>query len=85
MKTNKKVASEIENNYKFLKDRSFSPHKTLSKNIELDELESALKSTKNGKAAGLDGVYPEFMKNLGDIAKNFIISIHNEMLDDGLN
>jgi hypothetical protein len=37
----------------------------LSRNFSLDELETALMSLKPGKAAGFDGIHPEFIKKFG--------------------
>jgi hypothetical protein len=47
------------------KKRTLTVNQTLSRNFTLDELETALMSLKPGKAAGFDGIYPEFMKNFG--------------------
>jgi hypothetical protein len=38
---------------------------TLFSNFNINELESALKSVKPGTAAGIDGVYPEYIRNCG--------------------
>jgi hypothetical protein len=37
----------------------------ISDEFSVEELETALLSVKPGKTAGLDGVYPEFIKNSG--------------------
>uniref|UniRef100_H3BFN7 Endonuclease/exonuclease/phosphatase domain-containing protein n=1 Tax=Latimeria chalumnae TaxID=7897 RepID=H3BFN7_LATCH len=42
---------------------------TMSDPFTLNELNAALSATKSGKAAGPDGVYPEFLKPLGPKAK----------------
>jgi hypothetical protein len=46
----------------------------------LDELETALMSLKTGKAAGFDGIYPEFIKNFGAQTKEWIISFMNDIV-----
>jgi hypothetical protein len=51
------------------KKRTLTVNQTLSKNFTLDELETALMSLKPGKAAGFDGIHPEFMKNSGVLTK----------------
>jgi hypothetical protein len=42
------------------KKRTLTINQTLSRNYTLDEIETALMSLKPGKAAGFDGIYPEF-------------------------
>jgi hypothetical protein len=39
--------------------------------FSVEELETALLSVKPGKAAGLDRVYPEFIKNSGMVGSSF--------------
>jgi hypothetical protein len=46
----------------------------------LDELETALMSLIPGKAAGFDGIYPEFMKKFGVQTKKWIISFMNDIV-----
>jgi hypothetical protein len=41
---------------------------------------SALKSVKLGTAAGFDGVYPEFIRQFGEITKEWFISFMNDVL-----
>jgi hypothetical protein len=48
-----------------------------------DELETALLSVKPGKAAGLDGVYPEFIKNSGRKTKEWLVRLFNDILTTG--
>jgi hypothetical protein len=38
----------------------------LAANFNIPELEAALKSVKTENAAGLDGIFPEFILNCGD-------------------
>jgi hypothetical protein len=42
----------------------------ISDEFSVEDLKTALLSVKPGKAAGLDGVYPEFIKNSGRKPKN---------------
>jgi hypothetical protein len=46
----------------------------------LDELETALMSLKPRKAAGIDEIYPEFIKNFGAQTKKWIISFINDIV-----
>jgi Reverse transcriptase (RNA-dependent DNA polymerase) len=46
--------------------RALSINTELSSNFSLEELNNVLLNVKSGKAAGFDGVYPEFIKNAGD-------------------
>jgi hypothetical protein len=39
---------------------------TISADFTLEELSTALQSVKSGKAAGFDGIYPEFIKKRRD-------------------
>jgi hypothetical protein len=46
----------------------------------LDELEAALMSLKPEKAAEVDGIHPEFMKNFGAKTKEWIKSFMNDIV-----
>jgi hypothetical protein len=46
----------------------------------LDELEAALMSLKPEKAAGVDGIHPEFIKNFGAQTKEWIVSFMNDIV-----
>jgi hypothetical protein len=48
-----------------------------------EELETALLSVKPGKAAGLYGVYPEFIKNSGRKPKEWLVRLFNDILTTG--
>jgi hypothetical protein len=52
----------------------------ISKNVNINELESALQSVKPGTAAGFDGVYPKFIRNCGERMKEWLISFMNDVL-----
>jgi hypothetical protein len=62
------------------KKRTLTVNQTFSRNITLDELETAWMSLKPGKAAGFDGIYHEFMKNFGAQTKEWIISFMNDFV-----
>jgi uncharacterized protein YfdQ (DUF2303 family) len=42
--------------------REMTVDATISGDFTLEELSTALQSVKSGKAAGFDGIYPEFIK-----------------------
>uniref|UniRef100_H3A334 Endonuclease/exonuclease/phosphatase domain-containing protein n=1 Tax=Latimeria chalumnae TaxID=7897 RepID=H3A334_LATCH len=42
-----------------------APHTTFSTAFTTEEVNTVLTATKSGKASGVDGIYPEFLKNLG--------------------
>jgi hypothetical protein len=46
-------------------------------------LETPLLSVKPGKTAGLDGVYPEFIKNSGRKFKEWLVCLFNDILKPG--
>lgn len=49
----------------------------------MDELETALTSTKKNKSPGLDGILPEFLLNLGPAAKRYLISLYSHIIKTG--
>jgi hypothetical protein len=51
-----------------------------SDEFSVEELETALLSVKPGKAAGLDGVYPEFIKNSARKTKEWLVHLFNDIL-----
>jgi hypothetical protein len=56
------------------KRRALSINPELSSNFTLEELNNVLLNVKSEKAAGFDGVYPEFIKNAGDRTKEWSMS-----------
>jgi hypothetical protein len=62
------------------KKRTLTVNQTLSRNFTLDALETALMSLKPGKAAGSDGIYPEFIKNFCAQTKEWSISFMNDIV-----
>jgi hypothetical protein len=55
----------------------------ISDEFSVEELETALLSVKPGKAAGLDGVYPEFIQNSGRKTKEWLVRLFNDILTTG--
>ena len=55
----------------------------VSKDFTLDELESAISALPVGKAAGMDDIFPEFIKHTGPKAKTWLLSVYNEILANG--
>jgi hypothetical protein len=62
------------------KKRTLTVNQTLSRNLSLDELDTALMSLKPGKAVGFDEIHPEFIKNFGAQTKKWIISFMNDIV-----
>jgi Reverse transcriptase (RNA-dependent DNA polymerase) len=65
------------------KRRELTINTTISADFSLVDLNTALLSFKSGKAAGFDGVYPEFIKNAGLRTKEWILSFFNDVLKTG--
>src|SRR5699024_11187956 len=51
----------------------------LSRCFNVNELRAAISSTKCRKAAGFDGIFPEFIKNLGSFALKWLTSLFNDI------
>jgi hypothetical protein len=56
------------------KRRKLTMNPELSADFSLEELNTALLTTKPGKAAGLDGVYPKYIKNFETRTEEWIVS-----------
>jgi len=54
------IANEYKKKLERCEDRSTLMNDFIEKDVQI-----ALKNVKNGKAAGADGILPEFLKNLG--------------------
>lgn len=54
-----------------------------SKNFETYEISKAIKDTKTGKAAGIDGIYPEFLKHCGPNALRWLTEFFNNIVQTG--
>ena len=46
----------------------------------MQELQLALNTLKVGKAEGIDGVFPEFLKSCGATARTWLLSFYNDIL-----
>jgi hypothetical protein len=66
------------------KRRELTIDPELSADFSLEELNTALLTIKPGKAAGFDGVYPEFIKNSETKIKKWIVSLFNDILRTGI-
>jgi hypothetical protein len=55
----------------------------ISDEFSVEELKTALLSVKPGKAAGLDGVYAEFINNSGRKTKEWLVHLFNDILTTG--
>ncbi|EFA11873.1 putative RNA-directed DNA polymerase from transposon BS-like Protein [Tribolium castaneum] len=49
----------------------------LSRCFNVDELKATISSTKSKKSAYFDGIYPDFIKNLGSFALKWLTSLFN--------
>lgn len=74
IKPNKHEKSEVKRKFKECEDRS-----ELASDFTPDEVQTALKLVKNGKAAGADGILPEFLKNVGPKCINWIAKLATEI------
>jgi hypothetical protein len=61
----------------------FYRHSVLSRSFSVEEMQEVGKTVKNRKAAGFDGIYPEFIKHLGPIDLNWLKSFFNDILSTG--
>src|SRR5436190_9730594 len=52
----------------------------VSRPFTSEELETAVGQVHVGKAAGLDGMFPEFIKNFGPKAKTWLLTMFNDIL-----
>jgi hypothetical protein len=55
----------------------------LSRPFSVEEMQEVGKTLKNRKAAGFDGIYPEFIKHLGPIGLNWLRSFSDDILSTG--
>ena len=58
--------------------RATGPVNRESAEFTLGELKMALKNAKGKGAPGPDGIAPQFLRNLGEVALDFVLSIFNE-------
>ena len=51
--------------------------------VTADETHNAIKMIKNGKAAGIDGIYPDMITHLGPIATQWLATVMTEIQESG--
>ena len=61
--------------------RNLKPDPRFSSEFTEQEFDDAVNTMKTGKAAGYDGIYPEFIRNLGPTAKTWLRSLFNKILE----
>ena len=47
------------------------------------DIDAALSATKNGKAEGADGIFPEFLKNLGEKGHIWLVALFTVIHETG--
>jgi len=80
---NKDDKKNMKRNVKRLYD-SLPTSSLYSESFKMVELETAINNMKLGKAAGVDCLYMEFIKNLKGKAKNWLLKYFNEILVTGI-
>ena len=71
---NHNFESHIREEYQKL----FNPSQTeseLSRQVNLSEVDSAIRMVKTGRAAGDDGIYPEMIKHLGTKSRKWLARV----------
>jgi hypothetical protein len=63
--------------------RSQQAQLEVSKDFTMEELEAAINTLSAGKAAGMDGIFPEFLKHVGPLMKTWLLAVFNEILLSG--
>ena len=62
---------------------ALKPNNQFANPFSINELELALNKLKHRKAAGYDGIYPEFLINCGPKTKEYLLKLYNSLLSDG--
>ena len=55
----------------------------LNLSVTAGETHNAIKMIKNGKAAGIDGIYPDMITHLGPIATQWLATVMTEIQESG--
>lgn len=78
VKGDKTKSRKIQN--KLRRVKSLLPkHTPLDDPFTIEELQQAINGVKIGKAAGMDGMYPEFIKKLGKRALRWLLKLFNKI------
>lgn len=72
----------VKNKLKKVK-KSLSNDSNLSVEFSASELDLPLSSVKKNKSPGFDGIFPEFLINMGPGAKGYILKVYNKILSTG--
>ncbi|KAL4088598.1 hypothetical protein QTP88_023687 [Uroleucon formosanum] len=80
IKPSKKEKIKIKKLYKEEFDKA-EEKSEMSRDVKLDEIDLALKNIKNRKAAGEDGILPEFIKNLGPKGRTWLTKLSTSVLN----
>jgi len=78
----KKSAREVTISLKIKKSNAENVVRVAEK-FSIEELQTAIKSVKLRKAAGLDGIYPEFLKNYGPNTIKWLSNFFTNILHTG--
>nr|CAB3266991.1 reverse transcriptase [Phallusia mammillata] len=63
--------------------RTYTEDSNLSSHILMSELKESLKQTKASKAAGIDGIYPEMLKHLGNNSLQWLRTALTDIIQTG--
>jgi exonuclease III len=80
---NKKSPSDVYPE-SIIEDTTPIPQTLLNKNIEICEVQKAIKALKNGKACGLDGISNEMIKYSQHVLTQPLTKIFNDVLSTGI-
>lgn len=76
--TKEKVKNELNEINRYLHDNT-----TLSDAFTERDVNEAIKTLKMRKAAGLDGIFPEFIKHIGEHGRTWLKKFYNDILETG--
>lgn len=83
-KSSRKAEQKRNVNRSYLRNfRLCQVNSTFSAPVTIDEVNEALDQVENGKAPGIDNIYPNFLKNLGPAARKWIARFYSNIYDSG--